>query len=142
MDSIPNHRTHGDTALILGLISDQHLSVKWETACNSSTFMYQSAHLHACYYMLQITVHRPFIPAPRRPSSLSFPSLTICTNAARSCVNVLYSQYLSSDRLDCHHRHQVRSTVFRGLPDAMLTEFPARSRSSYVLSYSCLTCGT
>ena len=49
----------------------------------------QSAMLYSGYYMLQINVHRPFIPSPRKPSRLSFPSLAICTNAARSCIHVL-----------------------------------------------------
>lgn len=41
------------------------------------------------YYHLQILVHRPFIPSPRRPSPLSFPSLAICTNAARSLSHIV-----------------------------------------------------
>ncbi len=56
-------------------------------------FLNQSASLYASYYALQISVHRPFIPSPRKPSSLTFPSLAICTNAARSCIHVLDLQY-------------------------------------------------
>ena len=52
-------------------------------------FFRQSAILHANYYHLQILVHRPFIPSPRKPSTLSFPSLAICTNAARSCSHLV-----------------------------------------------------
>ena len=51
----------------------------------------QSASLHATYYYLQIFIHRPFIPSPRNPSRATFPSLAICTNAARSCCHVLES---------------------------------------------------
>ena len=56
-------------------------------------FLGQSALLYASYYTLQITIHRPFIPSPRKPSPLSFPSLAICTNAARSSIHVLDVQY-------------------------------------------------
>lgn len=55
----------------------------------NSPFFTQSCVLYASYYQLQILIHRPFIPLPRRPSVLSFPSLAICTNAARSCSHVL-----------------------------------------------------
>ena len=41
------------------------------------------------YYHIQILIHRPFIPSPRKPSPLTFPSLAICTNAARSCSHVV-----------------------------------------------------
>jgi hypothetical protein len=34
-------------------------------------------------------VHRPFIPTAQKPSKLSFPSLAICTNAARACSHVV-----------------------------------------------------
>ncbi|TIB71204.1 hypothetical protein E3Q22_04458, partial [Wallemia mellicola] len=36
-----------------------------------------------------IYIHRPFISTPKRPSPLGYPSLSICTNAARSCIHVL-----------------------------------------------------
>lgn len=49
----------------------------------------QSAVLYAAYYHLHIMIHRPFIPSPKKPAVLSFPSLTICTNAARSCSHVI-----------------------------------------------------
>jgi len=49
-------------------------------------FFHQSAFLHASFYYLQIQVHRPFIT---KKSPLTFPSYAMCTNAARSCCNVL-----------------------------------------------------
>ncbi|KIJ60357.1 hypothetical protein HYDPIDRAFT_117261 [Hydnomerulius pinastri MD-312] len=52
-------------------------------------FFLQSSALYASYYHVQILIHRPFIPSPRKPSPLSFPSLAICTNAARSCSHVI-----------------------------------------------------
>ncbi len=59
--------------------------------------MNQSATLYAHYYLLQICIHRPFIPSPRKPSRLTFPSLAICTNAARSCAHVLDVQMKKTD---------------------------------------------
>lgn len=48
----------------------------------------QSAVLYSQYYQLQIMVHRPFIPTAQKPSKLSFPSLAICTNAARAISHI------------------------------------------------------
>ncbi|GAA5891242.1 hypothetical protein JCM6882_004633 [Rhodosporidiobolus microsporus] len=47
-----------------------------------------SAWLHCAYYQCQILVHREFI-SPSRSRALGFPSLAICSNAARSCARVL-----------------------------------------------------
>ena len=55
-------------------------------------FFDQSAILYAHYYQTQILIHRPFIPKPGRPSPLSFPSLAICANAARSCSHIVHLQ--------------------------------------------------
>ncbi|KAF8492551.1 fungal-specific transcription factor domain-containing protein [Russula emetica] len=66
--------------------------LKWDTTGQNFkdiTCFLQSASLYSHYYHLQILVHRPFIPSPRKPSPLSFPSLAICTNAARSCAHVV-----------------------------------------------------
>jgi hypothetical protein len=49
----------------------------------------QTVCLHASYHLVQMTIHRPFIPSSRRASSLSFPSLSICANSARACIHVL-----------------------------------------------------
>ncbi|KAI9511917.1 fungal-specific transcription factor domain-containing protein [Russula earlei] len=66
--------------------------LKWDTTGQNFKdlrWFLQSACLYSHYYHLQILVHRPFIPSPRKPSPLSFPSLAICTNAARSCAHVV-----------------------------------------------------
>ncbi|TCD62493.1 hypothetical protein EIP91_006814 [Steccherinum ochraceum] len=63
--------------------------LRWDPNREDLLFLNQSASLYAHYYQLQIAVHRPFIPSPRKPSPLTFPSLAICTNAARSCTHVL-----------------------------------------------------
>ncbi|KAH9173662.1 fungal-specific transcription factor domain-containing protein [Lactarius sanguifluus] len=73
IDTVPNH-------------------LKWDTTGQNFrelVWFLQSASLYSHYYHLQILVHRPFIPSPRKPSPLSFPSLAICTNAARSCAHVV-----------------------------------------------------
>ncbi|KAI0326454.1 hypothetical protein GY45DRAFT_1258946 [Cubamyces sp. BRFM 1775] len=67
--------------------------LRWDPNRENLLFLNQSANLYAHYYQLQIAVHRPFIPSPRKPSPLTFPSLAICTNAARSCIHVLDVQY-------------------------------------------------
>ena len=51
-------------------------------------FFMQSAHLHVEYYQIQMLVHRPFI-SPDKDSSIAFPSLAICVNAARSCSHII-----------------------------------------------------
>ncbi|KAF5338524.1 hypothetical protein D9611_013298 [Ephemerocybe angulata] len=70
MDSVPEH-------------------LRWNAQHKSPLFIKQSSALHATYYWLQIFIHRPFIPSPRNPTSGAFPSLAICTNAARSACHVL-----------------------------------------------------
>ena len=63
-------------------------SVRWDPTREDDNFFNQSASCYALYYHIQILIHRPFIPSPNKPSPLSFPSLAICTNAARSCSHV------------------------------------------------------
>ncbi|KAI0719057.1 fungal-specific transcription factor domain-containing protein [Cerioporus squamosus] len=63
--------------------------LQWDPDRVDHVFLNQSATLYAKYYLLQICIHRPFIPSPRKPSRLTLPSLAICTNAARSCTHVL-----------------------------------------------------
>ncbi|KAK7005716.1 Zn(2)-C6 fungal-type domain-containing protein [Favolaschia claudopus] len=65
----------------LGNLPD-HL--RWDPN-RTGVFFDQSSVLHAMYYNLQITIHRPYI---HRPSILAFPSLAICTSAARSVIHV------------------------------------------------------
>ncbi|KAF5346589.1 hypothetical protein D9758_013444 [Tetrapyrgos nigripes] len=61
----------------------------WEKQNPDPIFFTQSTLLYSWYYWIQISVHRRFIPRPKDSSGiLSFPSLAICTNAARSCLRV------------------------------------------------------
>ncbi|KAF5343371.1 hypothetical protein D9758_015622 [Tetrapyrgos nigripes] len=61
----------------------------WNIKHEDENFFKQSAILWACYYWIQIEVHRRFIPRPGEEPELSFPSMTICANAARSCIHVV-----------------------------------------------------
>ncbi|KAF9223948.1 hypothetical protein BS17DRAFT_705117 [Gyrodon lividus] len=64
--------------------------LRWDPTRDINTQLFaQSSVLYTSYYLVQILIHRPFIPSPRKPSPLPFPSLAICTNAARSCTHVL-----------------------------------------------------
>ncbi|KAF8625237.1 hypothetical protein AX17_006903 [Amanita inopinata Kibby_2008] len=63
--------------------------LRWDPNRENDRFFQQSVALYVGYYHLQILIHRPFIPSPRKPSPLSFPSLAICTNAARSCSHII-----------------------------------------------------
>ncbi|KAF5346632.1 hypothetical protein D9758_013200 [Tetrapyrgos nigripes] len=72
MDSIPQH-------------------LRWDSQPQDSVTFAHSTILYSTYYWIQIMVHKHFIPRPRTKDSsgiLSFPSLAICTNAARSCLRV------------------------------------------------------
>nr|VWO98979.1 Candidapepsin-2 (EC (ACP 2) (Aspartate protease 2) (Secreted aspartic protease 2) [Ganoderma boninense] len=73
--------------------------LRWDPDRADDVFFNQSAILYSNYYVLQIFVHRPFIPSPRRPlasAKLSLPSMTICVNAARACLRVLEVQHRRS----------------------------------------------
>lgn len=94
MDTVPCHRRSTGFTCYYGFNNHALHSryiVRWNPDCEDTVFFKQSAALHATYYQLQIFIHRPFIPAPRNPSPATFPSLAICSNAARSCSHVLES---------------------------------------------------
>ncbi|KAJ7079144.1 fungal-specific transcription factor domain-containing protein [Mycena belliarum] len=61
----------------------EHL--RWDSE-RTGVFFDQSAALHTLYYWLQITIHRPYI---HKLTPLAFPSLAICTSAARSAIHVM-----------------------------------------------------
>ncbi|KAG8943600.1 hypothetical protein FRC04_002761 [Tulasnella sp. 424] len=63
----------------------------WDPNIEDPTFFVQAAILRVTYHYVQITIHRPFIPAltGNNSSPLAFPSLAICTNAARSVSHIL-----------------------------------------------------
>ena len=124
MDSVPLHCKRFNL-LFLAQRTD-NFAVRWNPLCENKLFLKQSAALFSTYYYLQIFIHRPFIPSPRNRISVTFPSLAICTNAARSCCRVLESYSRIShlpfpyfqvrfDLLDCAiliDTTRVKSTVF------------------------------
>ncbi|KAK6969058.1 fungal-specific transcription factor domain-containing protein [Favolaschia claudopus] len=61
----------------------------WDPAQENQLFFDQSVALYAAYYYTQMLIHRPFIPMLRKSPSTALPSLAICTNAARSCANIV-----------------------------------------------------
>ncbi|KAJ7610455.1 fungal-specific transcription factor domain-containing protein [Roridomyces roridus] len=68
--------------------------LRWDQTCPSDIFLDQSAALYCKYYLVQMLIHRPFIPAIRDTTKLvtTFPSLTICNNAARACIHIVETQ--------------------------------------------------
>ncbi|KAK6974830.1 hypothetical protein R3P38DRAFT_3238593 [Favolaschia claudopus] len=65
----------------------EHL--RWDPARGNQLFFNQWVALHTAYYYAQMLIHRPFIPMLRKSPSTALPSLAICTNAARSCTNIV-----------------------------------------------------
>ncbi|KJA20732.1 hypothetical protein HYPSUDRAFT_42806 [Hypholoma sublateritium FD-334 SS-4] len=61
-------------------------SVRWDPERPDLVIFHQSMILHIVYSYTQIQIHRPFLT---KKSPMSFASLAICTNAARSCAHVL-----------------------------------------------------
>ncbi|KAJ7741204.1 fungal-specific transcription factor domain-containing protein [Mycena maculata] len=71
------------------------LHLRWDPHMEDPIFLTQSAVLYACYYHVQIQVHRIFIVGPNtnpmclpRPS-FNYPSLAICASSARACSHVM-----------------------------------------------------
>lgn len=64
-------------------------SLRWDPTRADPVLFEHSAILYAHYYYVQILIHRPFIPTRKHPESVGFPSLAICSNAARSISNIL-----------------------------------------------------
>ncbi|KAJ7595716.1 fungal-specific transcription factor domain-containing protein [Mycena floridula] len=65
--------------------------LRWDPHREDTVLFDQSCIIYVMYYYIQIVVHKPFIPSPGSPpmANMSFPSLAICTNAARSCCHVM-----------------------------------------------------
>ncbi|KAI4528611.1 hypothetical protein K525DRAFT_148198, partial [Schizophyllum commune Loenen D] len=65
----------------------EHL--RWDPLTKDNVQFFQASLLYCTYYHVQIQIHRPFII---KSSPLTFPSLAICSNAARSCARLLEVQ--------------------------------------------------
>ncbi|GAA5892807.1 hypothetical protein JCM5296_006012 [Sporobolomyces johnsonii] len=62
--------------------------LRWNPTLQDNDVLARSAGLHSMYYCCQILIHREFV-SPSRSAALEFPSLAICSNAARSIAHVL-----------------------------------------------------
>ncbi|PCH38602.1 hypothetical protein WOLCODRAFT_115748 [Wolfiporia cocos MD-104 SS10] len=69
----------------------EHL--RWDPNQEDPIFMNQSAHLFVNHNQIQIFIHRPYMQSPNKPTFQTFPSLAICTNAARASIHALDIQY-------------------------------------------------
>ncbi|KAM5544366.1 hypothetical protein V8D89_002026 [Ganoderma adspersum] len=65
----------------------------WDPEQEDTFFLTQAGTLSGYYYYTQFAVHRSFMAAARRESPLSFPSVIICTNGARSSIQILETLY-------------------------------------------------
>ncbi|KAJ7141276.1 fungal-specific transcription factor domain-containing protein, partial [Mycena epipterygia] len=69
----------------------EHL--RWDPHREDPVFAAQSSALYACYYHVQIQVHRIFmLSSPNKVCPMTnknYPSLAICANSARSCSHVM-----------------------------------------------------
>ncbi|KAJ7108806.1 fungal-specific transcription factor domain-containing protein [Mycena epipterygia] len=72
----------------------EHL--RWDPHMEDPTFATQSAVLYACYYHVQIQIHRIHIVPPAKDSpscgmslEYDYPSLAICASSARACSHVM-----------------------------------------------------
>ncbi|KAL0068157.1 Gypsy retrotransposon integrase-like protein 1 [Marasmius tenuissimus] len=75
---------------VLGIAQRSYL--RWKPDQPDSVFFNQSATIHSVYYWIQIQIHRPFISVPGHSNkfpNLSYSSLAVCSNAARSCIRLL-----------------------------------------------------
>ncbi|KAF9268830.1 hypothetical protein L218DRAFT_954266 [Marasmius fiardii PR-910] len=77
--------------------------LKWDPNRPKDIFFAQSATLWILFYKVQILIHKPFIPTPKRPVASSFPSLTICTTAARACSHI--ARVLTANNITLPLRH-------------------------------------
>ncbi|KAF7323790.1 Zn(2)-C6 fungal-type domain-containing protein [Mycena kentingensis (nom. inval.)] len=90
--------------------------LKWNAKTDSTLdpsrnalFFDQSAALYCMYYFTQILIHRPFIPAAHQVKGpgarpRTFPSLSICNNAARACARLI----------EVYHKHYPNKTLICG----------------------------
>jgi len=110
VDSVPDHRVSHTSPF--PIVTYAYSSVRWDPNREDDNNFNQSAYLYSMYYFVQMNIHRPFIPSPRNPSPLSFPSLAICTNAARSCSHVVDMQRKRSSNLPPYIQVHVVSLAF------------------------------
>jgi len=62
--------------------------IRFDPHERDASLLLQSSYVHMRYYNAQILTHRPFISGTRHDNP-NFASVSICTNAARSCSHIL-----------------------------------------------------
>ncbi|KZV61985.1 hypothetical protein PENSPDRAFT_759060 [Peniophora sp. CONT] len=62
--------------------------LRWDPLHANDVFFNQSAHLYSLYFTTQMVVHHPFM-STLHAMSIPYPSLAICTSAARSLTRVV-----------------------------------------------------
>ncbi|GJE89794.1 Zn(II)2Cys6 transcription factor [Phanerochaete sordida] len=78
--------------------------LRYDSSREDLPFAAQAASLQAAYLNLRIFVHRPFITMTRKVH-VPFPSFAICTNAARSCIQVLDRYFTLFGPVLLYHYH-------------------------------------
>ncbi|KAL1745833.1 fungal-specific transcription factor domain-containing protein [Schizophyllum fasciatum] len=72
-----------------GWLDQLPIHLKWNPKEKDRITFEHAACLYTTYLHVQIFVHKPFITALDSRSKLNFPSLAICTSAARACASVM-----------------------------------------------------
>jgi hypothetical protein len=75
--------------------------VLWDPDRADGPLFHQSARLYVQFYLIQMTVHRPFMDSTDNALSLS--ALAICKSAARSCVRVVDVEQRRSNKPRPYH---------------------------------------
>ncbi|KAJ7634539.1 hypothetical protein FB45DRAFT_469159 [Roridomyces roridus] len=66
------------------------MHLRWDPHMVDPVFATQSAVLYACYYHVQIQIHRIFVNCPNMGLGVPvYASLAICTSSARACSHVM-----------------------------------------------------
>jgi hypothetical protein len=98
---------------LLCAILDLSLLVLWDPDREDKLLLHRSALLHAHFYVIQMTIHRPFVDSA--DTTLSLPDLAICTNAARSCAGVIDAVQRRSNKPLPYHIVRFLTTLYEGL---------------------------
>ncbi|GJE89793.1 Zn(II)2Cys6 transcription factor [Phanerochaete sordida] len=90
-------------------VEELPLHLRYDPNREDLPFAAQAAALYSAYHSQRIFVHRPFLTMPR--TAMPFPSLAICTNAARACIQVLDRYFALSGPVLLYHYHV--GTIFQ-----------------------------
>ncbi|KAG5643433.1 hypothetical protein DXG03_000941 [Asterophora parasitica] len=74
VDNLPDHRAFYLDSFLKAAPSNLQRTVRWDPTRAHPAFFNQSASLYCAYHNIQILVHRPFIPSPRKAATAAFSS--------------------------------------------------------------------